>query len=126
MIFFIQNFGLVIADGHKFDFVTGFELPQFPKLGIDHHRRTDKPTQTWTIWPENNRHIASKVDRANGIGIVMDIGWMQTGFTAVFTCPFRFWSNQADTGTAGVKVNLEGMGKESINVAFGKEIRCAM
>ena len=56
----------------------------------------------------------------------MNIGWMQTGFTAVFTCPFRFRTNQADTGTAGVKVNFKGMGKESINVAFGKEIRCAM
>ena len=118
---FIQQFGLVIADWNKFHFVTGFQLTQFPQFRVNHHCWTDETTQTWAIWTEDNWHITGEINRTNRIRVVVNIRWMQTCFTTIFTCPFRFWTNQADPGTARVKVDLKGVGKEGIDVILVKK-----
>ena len=67
-----------------------------------------------------------KVHRADGIGVVVDVGRMQPGLAAVLPRPFRLGADQAHTGAAGVVMHFPFGGKEGLDVGWRKEIRCAM
>ena len=87
---------------------------------------TDKPAQAGAVRTEDNRHVAGKVDCADGVGIVVNIGRMQAGLAAVCPGPFRFRSNQAHAGAAGVVMHLPGSGKESVDILWREKIGCTM
>ena len=79
------------ADWIEANRVIGFQLTNFPEFSFGNGHRTDKATQARTIFGKNYGEITGKVNRTNGIFTVMYIGWMQTCYTAIFTCPAWCW-----------------------------------
>ncbi len=103
--------------------VARSQLPQFPQVRLDHRGRAHEAAQTGTVGAENHRHVAGEIHRADGIGVVVDVGGMQAGLAAVGPRPARAGADQPYPGAAGVVMHLPGGGEEGRDVVFGKEIR---
>ena len=50
-----------------------------------------KPPRLGPSGPEDDRHVAGEVDRADGVGVVVDVGRMQPGLAAVACAPTAAW-----------------------------------
>ena len=72
--------------------VAGRELAQLPQLGLHHHGRADEAAQAGAVGPEDHRHVAGEVDRADRIGVVVDVGRMQARLAAVACAPSAAWA----------------------------------
>ncbi len=102
----LQTYCLLIVYAMKLNGIARLELAHLPQLSLHKGDRTDEATQTGTIRTEYDRHVAGEIHRADGIGIVMNVGGMQAGFTPIATRPLRLGTNQAHTGTTGVVMHL--------------------
>jgi hypothetical protein len=60
------------------------------QIGFDHRDRADKAPEARAIRAEDHRHIAGKINRANGIRVIVNIRRMQPRFAAAVTGPLRF------------------------------------
>ncbi len=83
------------ADGHEAQPVVGRQLPDLPAIRRDHRERADEAAQRGPVGAEDDRHVAGKVDRADGIGIVVDVRRVQPGLAAVLARPFAAWGRRA-------------------------------
>lgn len=113
-------------DGYEGDFVAGAELADFPEFGIDDDAGADESAEAGAVGAEDDGHVSGEIDRADGIGVVVEVGRVEAGFAAVATCPFRLRADQADTGSGGVVMYFPRGGEEGGDVFFGEEIRCGM
>src|SRR5580693_4374949 len=95
--------------------ISCFELSKFPEFRVHHDRRTNESAQTGTVRSKQDRHIAGKIDGADSVGIVVDIGWMQTSFTAVRPSPIRLRPDQSDASPIGVVVHFPFSGKKCVD-----------
>ena len=95
-----------LVNGAEADLVAGAELADLPELGVDDGGRTDEAAETGAIGTEDDGHVAGEIDRADGVGVVVNVGGVQAGFAAVFARPFGLGSDQADAGAVGVVVDL--------------------
>jgi hypothetical protein len=86
--------------------IAGAQLPELPQISLDHGRRADEATQAGAVRPEDHRHVAGEVDRADRVGVVMDVGRVQPGLAAVGRAPIRVWADQTHAGAAGVVMHL--------------------
>ena len=113
--------GLVQADGRSAPGRRGGAGPS--STARRHHRgRADEAAQAGAVRTEDHRHVAGEVYRADGVGVVVDVGRMQPGFAAVGAGPVRLGSDQADAGAAGVVVHLPVGGEEGLDVVVGEEV----
>ncbi len=87
-------------DRDELNLVPSLELPQLPKVRLDHRHRADKATEARAIGTEDYWHVTSEVHRANRVRIVMNIRRMQSRFTTVGPHPFRLRPDQPHTGAA--------------------------
>jgi hypothetical protein len=53
--------------------VAGFELAHFPQLAIHDDGGANESAEARSIGTEDYRHVASEIDCADGVGIVMDV-----------------------------------------------------
>jgi len=97
-----------------------------PQIRLNHRGRADEAAQAGAVRAEDDRHVAGEIDRADGIGVVVDVGRMQARFAAVAPRPFRLRADQAHAGAAGVVVHLPVGGEEHLDVGIGEEIRRAV
>ena len=84
---FLQIFGFLKSQKRKTDFIAGMKLPELPELSRRRAYGADKAAETWTVRTEKYGLISCKIHCPYGISVVMDIGWMKSGFTAVGSCP---------------------------------------
>ena len=111
---------------HEAHLVAGLELAELPQIGLDDGHRADEAAQARAVRTEDHRHIAGEVHRADGVGVVMDIGWMQAGLAAALAHPLGFRADQAHPGAAGVEVHFPVGGEEARDVALGEVFRRAV
>ena len=78
--------------------------------------------QARAIRSQNDRHVTGKIDRADGVRGIVDIGRMQTGFAAVAARPLRFWAEQAYTGAAGIVMHFPIRAEERFDIRGGEEV----
>ena len=97
-----------------------------PEIRFDDRHRADKPAETRAIGSQNDRHIAGKIDRTDGVRVVMNIRGMKSRFAAAVTGPDRLWPYEAHAGSAGVKVHFPFCGKEGRNIVRREELRRAV
>jgi hypothetical protein len=105
-----------VVDGDEGDAVARAELAKLPQLGIDHHHRADEAAEARTVGAEDDRHVAGEIDRADRIGVVVQIRRMKPRLAAVGTCPFRLRADQADAGAGGVVVDFPSGREEGLDV----------
>ena len=67
--------------------VAGPQLPELPQIMQGDGGRADEAAEAGTIGAEDYRHVASEIDGADGVGVIVNVGRMQAGFAAVFTGP---------------------------------------
>ena len=60
-------------DGRKAQTVAGLQLTELPKILVRRHGRADEAAQTRSVRPQQDRHVAGEIDRADGVGVVVDI-----------------------------------------------------
>ncbi len=107
----------------KTHFVTRFQLPDRVQIGLDDGDRADKPAQAWAIRAEDHWHIAGKIHRAYGIGIIVDVRRMQPRLAAAVPYPLRFRADQAHAGAAGVEMHFPVGSEERLHVVRGEIFR---
>jgi hypothetical protein len=44
-----------------------------PEIGFNHRHRADETAETRAIRAEDNRHIAGKIDRADGVRVIVNV-----------------------------------------------------
>src|SRR5690242_19679388 len=86
--------------------VARFELSHLPQFSLNNDDRAYKSAQAGAVRSQYYRHVAGKIHTADGVGIVMNIGWMQPGLTAVGAGPPRLRADQAHAAAAGVVMHL--------------------
>ncbi len=110
----------------EFHPVSGAELTHLPVLGLDDRHWADEAAEARAVGTEDHRHVAGEIDRADRIGVVVDVGWVKTRFAAIGPRPFRLRADQADAGAVGIVVDLPIGGEEGGDVLFGEEVRRAV
>src|SRR5260370_19670142 len=91
---------------HEAHFIARFQLPDLPEIRLDDRHRTNEAAEARTVGAEDHGHVPGEIDRADRIRIVVNIRWMQPGFTAVLARPFRLRPDQAHAGAARVEIGL--------------------
>ena len=117
-----QLAGVLGGEGAETDFVPGLELAHLPELGLGDGGGADKAAAARAVGAEDDRHIAGEVDRADGVGVVVDVRRMQTGLAAVAPGPLRLRADEADAGAGGVIMDLVGGAEQDGDVIRGEEI----
>ena len=87
------------------------QLTDLPQLGA---RRSSPGTRSrrGSVRPaRDDRHVAGEIDRADRIGVVVNVRRMQARFTAVAARPLRLRADQAHAGAARVVVHLPARAK---------------
>ncbi len=115
-----------LHDTPEAQLVAGTKLADFPQLGIDDGHRADESTEAGTVWAENHRHVAGEIDAADGVGIVVNIGRMQSCLAAVGARPGGLGADQAHAGATGVVVHFPVGREERIDVGVREEVRSAV
>ena len=90
------------------------------------HRWTDEAAKAWAIGPENDRHVASEIDGAHCVSVVMQVGRMKPRLAAIGAGPFGRRANEAHTGAGAVEMHLVGGGEQRLDIAGLEEVRRAM
>jgi len=109
-----------VFEAHR---VPGFELTNFPKLVVNDSGGAHEAAERGAVGAENHRHVACEVDGANGVGVVVDVRRVQSGFAAVFARPSGFGADQAHARAVGVVVDFPVSGEESVDVFGCEEVR---
>ena len=104
------------------DQIAGLELPDLPKLGIDDGGRAHEAAQAGTIGTQNHGHVASEIDGPDGVGVIVNIGRVQSGLAAIRARPLGLGADQPDARAVGIVVYLPGRGEEGFDVCRGEEI----
>ena len=78
---------LRLAHGHEPDGVAGPQLAELPQLAAGDDRRADEAAERRAVRSEDDRGVAGEVDRADGVGGVVDVRGMQPGLAAVARAP---------------------------------------
>ena len=86
--------------------IARLELPHLPQFGLNNDDRAYKSAQAGAVRSQYYRHVAGEIHTADGIGIVVDVGWMQPRLTAIAARPLRFGTDQAHAAAAGVVMHL--------------------
>ncbi len=105
------------------DGIAGLQLSDFPQLALHDGGGADKTAQARPVGPEDDRHVAGEIDRADGVRVVVDVGRMQPGFAAVGAGPLRLRADQAHPRAGRVVVHLVGRREQGGDVPLGEEIR---
>ena len=90
----------------------GRKLPHFPELRLHHAGGADEAAEARAIRAEDDRHVAGEIDRADGVGVVVDVRRMQAGLAAVAPGPIRLRPDQAHAGAGGVVMHLPLRGEK--------------
>ena len=106
--------------------VAGTQLADFPQLRIDDGHRADEAAETGPIGAEDHRHVAGEIDAADGVGIVVNVGGMQSRLAAIGARPVRLGADQPHAGATGVVVHFPVRREERIDVGVREEVRCAV
>ena len=110
---------------HEPHFVAGLELAELPEIVARHHCRTDETAERRPVRAEQIGMSPVK-SRADGIGIIVDIGGMQSRLAAIQARPFRFGANQAHAGSGGIVVHFVRGREKRVDVVLPEEIRRAV
>ncbi len=114
------------VNGHKAHFIARFQLPDRVQVGLNDGDRTDKPPQAWAIRAEDHRHIAGKIHRANGIGVVVNVRRMQPRLATAVAHPLGFRADQTHAGAAGVEMHFPVGSQEGLHIFRGEILRRAV
>ena len=57
--------------------VAGLELAHLPELGLHDGHRADETAEARPVRAEDDRHVAGEIDRADGVGVVVDVRGVQ-------------------------------------------------
>ncbi len=112
--------------GWKRTLVARAQLPDLPQLGVDDGDRADEAAEAGAIGPEDHRHVAGEVDAADGVGVVVDVGRMQSGLAAIGARPRGLRADQPHAGAAGVVVHFPFGVEERARCRRREEIRRAV
>ena len=65
---------LAARDRHEAHGVAGRQLTDLPQLGLDRPTNGQtKPPSDGPVGPEDDRHVAREIDRADSVGVVVDV-----------------------------------------------------
>ncbi len=108
------------------DLVAGAELAELPEFGCNDRGGADEAAERGPVGTEDYGHVAGEVDGADGVGVVVDVAWMETRFAAVAAGPLRFGADEADAGGIGIVVHFPIGAEEHLDVLGREEVRCAV
>ena len=103
-------------------YVASAQLPQLPAVRFDDRGGAHETAQARAIRAENHRHVASEVDGAEGVGVVVDVGGVQASFAAVWPRPGWARADQPNAGTVRVVVDGPLGVEEGADVFGGEEL----
>ena len=106
--------------------VARAQLPDLPELVVDDGDRADESAEAGAIGPEDHRHVAGEVDAADGVGVVVNVGRMQSRFAAVAARPGGLRADQPHAGAARVVVHFPFGVEERVDVFGREEVRRAV
>ena len=111
------------ADRDEPDAVTGAQLAQFPPLPRHHGDGADEPAQARAVGTEQNGGVPGEIERADRVGVVVDVRRVQAGLAAVGTSPLRFRTFQSHTGTGGIEMHPVCGLEQGVDIAASEELR---
>ncbi len=122
------SFCMTRLDAHRSesDPVASLQLPQLPQVRFDDGYRADESAQAGSVRPEDYRHVAGEIHRADRIRVVVNVGRVQPRLTAIGTHPFGFGADQAHAGAAGVEMHFPVGREKPFDVRFGEVFRGGM
>ena len=77
------------ATRRKRSLSPGRSWPIFHSSVVDDGDRADEAAEARAVGPEDHRHVAGEVHAADGVGVVVDVGRMQSRLAAVVARPRR-------------------------------------
>ncbi len=119
---------MTLLDAHRSesDLVASLQLPQLPQVRFDDGHRADESAQAGSVRPQDYRHVAGEIHRADRIRVVVDVGRVQPRLAAIGTHPFGFGADQAHAGAAGVEMHFPVGREKPLDVRFSKVFRGGM
>jgi hypothetical protein len=115
-----------LRDAVKAKFVARTKLADLPQFVVDDGDRANEATEARAIGSQDHRHVAGEVHAADGVGVVVDVGRMQSRLAAVVARPGGLRTDQSNTGAAGVVVHFPFGVEECAHVVGCEEIRGTM
>ncbi len=112
--------------GHKAHLVAGLELAHLPLLVAGDHRRADEAAERRAIRAEDDGHVAGKVDGADGIGVVVEIGGVEPRLAAIGARPAGRRPHEPHARAGAVVVHLVGGREQIVDVGVLEEVRRAV
>ena len=88
----LQRQSLVRRHRMKSHTIPRLKLTDLPQLCSNDTGRTNKPTQARPVRAQYHRHIAGEINCADGVGIIVNIGWVKAGLTPIGPSPVRPWA----------------------------------
>ena len=122
----IGGSGIRDSDRGEAQAITRHKLAELPAVCRNDHEGADKAAERGAVGAKNDRHVPGEIDRADGVGVVVDVGRMEPRLAAVLARPIGLGADQADAGAVGIVVHLPFGGDDHRDVAFGEEIGCAV
>src|SRR5215218_4020519 len=78
LLFVLQRPRGVLRYRHEAHGVAGFELAGLPEVGLDDGGRADEAAEAGAVGAEDNGEVAGEVDGADGVGVVVDVGGVES------------------------------------------------
>ena len=94
----------------------GLSWPIFHRSLARDDRRADEAAEARSVRAEDDRHVAGEVDRADGIGVVVDVGGMQPRLAAIAPRPVRLRADQPHAGARAVEMHFIFGGEQRFDV----------
>src|SRR5258708_27502685 len=102
------------------------QLPDLTKSGMPDSGGRHESSEDRTVWTQDHRHVPGEIHSADGVGIIVNVGGMQAGFTAVFPCPDWPRPDETNPRTVGVMVDFPRGREKHFDVAGREKIGFAM
>ncbi len=119
----LRRHGLGVAHRLEPHRVARRELADLPEVGLDGHERAYEAAEGRPVRPQDDRHVAGEVDRAHGIGVVVDVGGVQPRLAPVPPRPLRLWPDQPHARAVGVVVHAPVGAQHHGDVLGREEVR---
>ena len=83
---------------------------------------SEEAAQARAVGAEDDRHVAGEIHRADGIGVIVQVGRMQPRLAAVGARPLRLRADEADAGSSGIVVDFPFCGEKGVDVFIEEKI----
>src|SRR5258706_12792491 len=86
----------IAHNGLEAHFIARLKLSELPHFIAPQDGGTDKSTETRPVGSKDDRHVSGEIDRADGVGVVVNIRRMKARLSSIVALPFGLLANESN------------------------------